>query len=209
VFVVDTEQAVGNTDGGPLEDKKMTTTTTSPGKDVPAIADGDTLSAVVTGQRVELPPMGAFETNLASELLAQLGSFARRNRLGRAVAEMLFLLAVVGTKRRPDVAFVSYGRWPRERRVPRAETWDVVPELAVEVVSLTNTAEEILAKIREYFRAGVQRVWVVYPAEELVYVYQSPTENRILSRKDELDGEEILPGFHLPVAELFGEEVQQ
>lgn len=160
------------------------------------------LYEVVNGRRVELL-VGAFEIDIASELLGHLRPFARAKGLGRAVTEMLFLLASVATKRRPDVAFVSYARWPRERRVPRGEAWEVVPELAVEVVSATNTAEEILAKIREYFQAGVKRVWVIYPTEEQVYSYDSSTHNRILTRKDDLDGEDILPGFRLPIAVLF------
>jgi Uma2 family endonuclease len=120
---------------------------------------------------------------------------------------MLFILNVgLGLRRRPDVAFVSYQRWPRNRRVPRAEAWDVVPDLAVEVVSPSNTAEEILAKIREYFQASCLRLWVVYPAEEMVYVYQSPTQLRVLTRNDNLEGEDFLPGFRLPLAELFEQE---
>jgi Uma2 family endonuclease len=170
-----------------------------------SVENGDGLYEVVNGQRVELL-VSAFEINIASELLAHLRPYARSKCLGRAVAEVLFLLAMVGTKRRPDVAFVSYHRWPRERRVPRGEAWEVVPNLAVEVVSASNSAEEVLAKIREYFQAGVQRVWVIYPTEELVYVYDSPTHNCILARNDQLDGEDILPGFHLPVAALFVEE---
>src|SRR5262249_22456182 len=119
---------------------------------------------------------------------------------------IMFLLAVVGTKRRPNVAYVSYERWPRERQVPHGEAWEVVPNLAVEVVSPSNSAVEVLAKIREYFQAGVQRVWGIYPTEELVYVYDSPTHNRILARDGQLDGEDVLPGFRLPVAALFEEE---
>ncbi len=179
----------------------MAAPTITPDNDF-TLTNDEILYEVVNGQRVELP-MSAWETDIASELHVYLGNFARENKLGRAVVEMLFLLAVVGSKRRPDVAYVSYQRWPRQRRVPRKEAWEVVPELAIEVVSASNTAEEVLTKIGEYFAAGVLRVWVIYPTQEQVYVYQSPTQNRILTRGDQLDGEEILPGFRLPVAALF------
>lgn len=167
----------------------------------------DSLYEVVNGEIVEPPPMGAYEVDIASELLFYLRQFAKKHKLGRAVAEMLFLLdQEKNLQRRPDVAVVTYERWPRDRKVPRTNAWDVVPELAVEVVSATNTAEEILAKIRDYFKYGVHRVWVVYPVEELVYVYRSPVEPRVLTNTGELDGEDILPGFRLPVAALFDEE---
>jgi Uma2 family endonuclease len=168
------------------------------------LGDSEALYEVVDGQRVELPPMGARETHLGSNLLVLLGSFGKAQRLGRTEGEMLFLLdAEAGLERRPDVAFVSYERWPRHRPVPTTAAWQVVPNLTVEVVSPTNTAAEVLRKVREYFRAGVQRVWVVYPDEEQVYVYSSPTSIRVLERSGELDGEEVLPGFRLPLSELF------
>jgi Uma2 family endonuclease len=71
--------------------------------------------------------------------------------------------------------------------------------------SALPTAEEVLAKIRQYFQAGCLRVWVVYPVEEQIYVYQSPTQIRVLTRKDDLEGEDFLPGFRLPLGDLFEE----
>jgi Uma2 family endonuclease len=58
-------------------------------------------------------------------------------------------------------------------------------------------------KIAEYFHAGVERVWVVLPSQEQVYVYDSPSSVRILTRTDELSGDPILPHFRLPLVELF------
>ncbi|HJT76993.1 MAG TPA: Uma2 family endonuclease [Gemmataceae bacterium] len=170
----------------------------------------DTLYEVVNGQRVELPPMGAYETDLASVLTQLLGAFARAQNRGRVEAEMLFLIdQAAELQRRPDVAFVSYERWPRNRRVPRTAAWNVVPELAIEVVSPSNTAEGSVVKVQEYFRAGVQRVWVVFPDIEQVYAYDSPTAVRILVRSDELDGDPVLPGFRLPLATLFEAEATE
>jgi Uma2 family endonuclease len=120
------------------------------------------------------------------------------------VVEGLFAINPKGEpERRPDVAFVSYARWPRERRVPSANTWEVVPDLAVEVVSPSNRAVEVLGKVREYFQAGVLRVWLVYPTERLVYIYESPMRNHVLGLNDTIDGGDPLPGFRLAVADLF------
>lgn len=168
----------------------------------------DVLYEVVNGQRVELLSMGAFESVLASVLLGYLQPFAKSHRLGRAVTETLFRLnAALGLERRPDLAFVSYQRWPRNQRVPRVAAWEVVPDLAAEVVSPSNSADEVLVKIREYFQAGVRLVWVVYAGEEQIYVYTSPSDVHVLTRTDELDGGPVVPGFRLPVAALFDEEI--
>jgi Uma2 family endonuclease len=165
----------------------------------------DLLYEVVDGQVVELAPMGAYEIRIATVLTMYLETFARQHQLGRAVQEMLFDLTTVQRKRRPDVAFVSYDRWPRQRRVPRTEAWDVVPNLAVEVVSPTDRVEDVVDKVAEYFRAGVECVWVSLPSREQVYVYESPTQVRILTRADALHGEPVLPQFRLPLAALFDE----
>jgi Uma2 family endonuclease len=167
-------------------------------------SDEDVLYEVVDDQVVELAPMGAYEVWIATVLVARLATFATQHQLGRTVQEMLFDLTVAtGRKRRPDVAFVSFDRWPLHRRIPRTEAWEVVPNLAVEVVSRTDSADSIVDKIAEYFHAGVERVWVVFPSQEQVYVYDSPTSVRILTRTDELSAEPILPNFRLPLVELF------
>jgi Uma2 family endonuclease len=179
-------------------------TSPSASRGVVLIPDEDVLYEVVDDQVVELAPMGAYEVWIATVLVARLATFATQHQLGRAVQEMLFDLTVAtGRKRRPDVAFVSFDRWPLTRRIPRTEAWEVVPNLAVEVVNRSDSADYIVDKVAEYFHAAVERVWVVFPSQEQVYVYDSPTSVRILTRTDELSGDPILPHFRLPLMELF------
>ena len=109
----------------------------------------------------------------------------------------------VGLKRRPDVAFVSYSRWPRNKPVPDEEAWDIVPELTVEVVSPTDKAEDLLEKIAQYFDAGVIQVWVVYPRRRVVHVYESFTRIAVVVEGQDLEGGTVLPGFKLRLGNLF------
>jgi Uma2 family endonuclease len=170
------------------------------------LQDDDILYEVVDDKKVELGPMGAHEIWLATELVVYLRNFARQHQLGRAVQELLFdFTAMVHRKRRPDVAFVSYERWPRQRPVPHAEAWEVVPNLVVEVISPSDKGNDILDKVAEYFRIGVECVWVIYIFQKQVYIYESPTQVRILTRADELYGEPVLPHFRLPLVSLFEE----
>ncbi len=174
------------------------------------VFESGSLYEIVNGQRVEKPPMGNFQVWVASILVERLGYFARTNGLGRVVSEMLFKIHLsVGRKRRPDVAFVSFERWARDRKINIEDGWDVIPDLAIEVVSPSNSAEEVVGKIDEYFRAGVRGVWVIYPITRQIYVHESPSMVRVLKITDELDGSELLPGFRLSLAELFedGEDV--
>ena len=165
--------------------------------------DDETLYEVIDGRYVE-KPVSAFATVFATKLALLIGEFLRTNPLGQLAIENLFLIdSVRGLQRRPDVAYVSYERWPREQRVPSTNAWAVVPDLAIEVISPTNTATEMLIKIRGYFRSGVRVVWVVYPVQELIYVYESAKSARILERGDTLEAGAVLPGFQLALAELF------
>jgi Uma2 family endonuclease len=166
------------------------------------------LYEVVNGQRVDLPPMSAYATWLASRLHGRLWPYAEDKGLGMAVAEMLFVLdAEHNLRRRPDVAFVSTARWPLDRALPETGDWDVVPDLTVEVISPNDVFKDVLAKVREYFHYGVQVVWVIAPEERQVYVYDTPTQVRILTVQDELTGGEIVPGFRLPLGHLFQQAV--
>ncbi len=78
-----------------------------------------------------------------------------------------------------------------------------MPNLAIEVVSPSNTAMEIEDKLQEYFAAGVQLVWVVYPRHRRIYVHESLTQLRILQEQDDLEGGTVLPGFRLNVGKFF------
>ena len=103
------------------------------------------------------------------------------------------------------MAFVSVERWPTDRPDdPGTAVWDVVPDLAVEVTSPNDRAEDQRGKVLEYFEAGVRLVWVVYPTHRLIDVYEAPDRVRVLAGAAELDGGEVVPGFRVGLATLFG-----
>jgi Uma2 family endonuclease len=89
------------------------------------------------------------------------------------------------------------------KRVPKGEAWDMVPDLAVEVVSESNSAQEVIQKVVDYLSGGSRLVWVVYPDVKQVHVYTDLTSARILTEPAELDGGDLVPGFRLSLTELF------
>lgn len=162
------------------------------------------LYEIVNGQRVKLPPMSIYAALITSCLAGHLFVFTRGSRVGRAVVEGMFILdAENDLRRRPDVAFVLAEKWPLDRAIPKSGDWDLVPDLAVEVVSPNDLFQDVIAKMKEYFRFGVRQVWMVVPEQKEVQIYDSPTAVRILTEADELDGGTLLPGFRLPVAAIF------
>lgn len=103
--------------------------------------------------------------------------------------------------RGPDVAVVRSERWPEGTG---AEGWlDGAPDLAVEVVGDGQAPSELAKKALEYLAAGGRMVWVVDPAPRRVIVYWSPNHVRVLGQDDEIEGGDVLPGFHCRVVEFF------
>ena len=164
------------------------------------------LFEVIDG-KIEEKIVGSRELEIASILDQCLGGFARANRLGRVLSEFVFRINIPkDLQRRPDVAFVSHARWPFHRRVPDLPVWDMVPDLAIEVISQSDSAFQVQDKIHDYFEAGVRQVWVIYPKRAEVYVYSSPRQVQIFGIGQDLEGGELLPGFRLPVANLFEDD---
>jgi Uma2 family endonuclease len=172
--------------------------------DVALLVQDEPLYEIVDGQRVDVPPMSVYTTWLASRLHGLLWPYVEEHGLGTCVMEMLFILdAERNLRRRPDVAFVSAERWPLDREIPTTGDWAIVPDLAVEVISPNDIFQDVLTKLQEYFQYGVQLVWAVVPEAQQVYVYDSPTQVRILTVRDTLTGGKLLLDFHLPLAHLF------
>jgi Uma2 family endonuclease len=168
----------------------------------PAAPEPEFLFEVVDGFIVR-KTVGASEVRLANTLNRFLAPFVDAGGLGQSFIELGYDLPGGGPRRKPDVSFVSEQRWPRSRPFPEGDFVPVAPEMAVEVVSPHELAYTVFSKIEQYFRAGVLAVWVVLPNVRQVYCYTSPTAVRILSRDNELTGDPIIPGFRLPLADLF------
>jgi Uma2 family endonuclease len=106
--------------------------------------------------------------------------------------------------RSPDVSFTRKERFP-EGRPPRG-FGDFAPDLCIEIISPSEDREEMMRKVQEYFASGAQQVWHLFPETQQATLFQSPTESAACGADDELDGGDLLPGFHCRVADLFALE---
>lgn len=156
------------------------------------------------GRLVEVAPVGNEQSFLAAVMIQHILDHLGPRPKGAVFdsAARFRLARDPDLIRGPDVSYV-----PRDRLPPRPwpnVAMDVVPALAVEIVSSSNTAEEIETKVDEYLAAGVDLVWVVHSANERVYVHDSSGNVQVRRRRDTLDGGIVLPGFNLPLEDLFG-----
>jgi len=157
---------------------------------------------LVRGQVVREPPAGFEHGAIGIDLGAMLRQFVKKQALGKVVgADTGFVLFdEPPTVRAPDVAFVALDRltFDPRRFVPFA------PDLAVEIVSPSNTVSEIHGKVMDYLDAGTRAVWVVDPGSRSVTVYRARDHVQWLTGDDDLEGEPVLPGFRLRLSEVFG-----
>lgn len=161
------------------------------------------LYELIDGVLVE-KAMGYSESVLAVYLSMALNSFVISRNLGLVSGADGPFRLFVGRIRFPDVGFISWDRLPGRRR-PKRPIPDLVPDLAAEVLSASNTAAEMERKLEDYFKAGVRLVWVIDPEARTVSVYTAPDSPTVLHETDTLTGAPVLPEFRLVLGELFAE----
>jgi Uma2 family endonuclease len=158
---------------------------------------------LIDGVLVE-KPLGFNESMLAHFVSVRIDAFVRPRNLGVITGEAGTIRLLSGRVRIPDAAFFSWDRLPG-RRPPAVPIPDLTPDLAVEVLSESNTPEEMKLKRQEYFGAGTQLVWEIDPDTRTARAYTAPDTYTELASTDVLDGATILPGFSLSLAEVFAE----
>lgn len=159
---------------------------------------------LLDGEIYEMPPTGWLHGSFTSKLNHLIEDFVTENNLGSVTAAETGYQLSDHTVLAPDVGFIAAARVPTplpDGFVPFA------PDLAIEVVSPSNSASEIHAKVEQYIQHGTRLVWIIYPKTQKVAVYRATSDKEaILEFIDQagvLDGGEILPNFALPLSYLF------
>jgi Uma2 family endonuclease len=184
-----------------LTAEKPNTTTLITGEELAEMGDIGR-GELVEGRMIMRRPTGWLHGDYERRFGQLLGNFADAHNLGKV------LVGEVGvyTKRNPDTVrgadaiFISHARLAR---LKSTSFLDVAPELIIEVMSPDDRWSEVKQKLREYFDIGVNLVWVADPADRTVSVYHSLSDVTILEAHETLSGEELLPGFTMPVKALF------
>jgi Uma2 family endonuclease len=156
---------------------------------------------LVDGVLVE-KAMGVKESMMACFIIQLLLNFLEDKDLGIVLGADAAMRLMPGLVRIPDVSFISQDRLT-DGNLPDAPLPDLVPDLAVEVLSKSNTKKEIKRKLHDYFLCGVRLAWVFQPKTQTAEVYTSPTDVRRLNKDQMLDGGDVLPGFTLPLRRVF------
>jgi Uma2 family endonuclease len=175
--------------------------------DLLTIPDDGYVYEVVDGVLVRMAGSGDEATTIGAELLGELRAYVRPRRLGIVTgADGVYRFPGAETGLIPDVGF--YVAEKRAFVVDRSKPNPFPPDLAVEVASPSQDADDMAAKTRTYLRGGTRLVWVVWPQAQHIDVWhpdQMAGPVATLNTTDTLDGEDVIPGFTYPVAAVFAD----
>ncbi|MCA2654053.1 Uma2 family endonuclease [Microcystis sp. M061S2] len=168
-----------------------------------ALPDDGNRYELVKGELVNLGNSGALHGYIAIILSAALFALVTSRKLWVLLESSTAFTMKNGNKRSPDIAFFAKKRLQGLEELPTGFL-EGGPDLVVEILSPGNTVAEIEDKIAEYFANGTRLLWVISPGQHYVLVYRSGYEpQELLTSADFLEGEEVVPGFTFPVADLF------
>ena len=159
---------------------------------------------LIDGELVNMGNSGMEHGYLGSNLTIFLGGYILTHKLGVICDSSTAFTMKTGNKRSPDLSFVAKDRLQGIKRLPQG-FFSGAPDLVVEIISPNNTFAELHSKMIEYFANGCRLAWLIHPDEQSILVYRSPRPDRLLKITDNLDGEEVIPGFSLPISDLFME----
>lgn len=159
---------------------------------------------LVEGEVVARPPEGLRHGAVCSRVATHLGDFVDTHQLGEVVGASTGFRLFPVTLRAVDAAFISNEKLVQVSDPDKFAPF--APDLAVEVVSPTDSATEVRQKVRHYLQAGTALVWVIYPELREVEVHAQAGVVQTFTHEDTLDGGEVLPGLALPVMRLFPPE---
>ena len=150
-----------------------------------------------------MPPAGGRHGSVAMRIGALLSVHARDNQLGEVfAAETGFILRRdPDTVRAPDASFIAGDRLPPGELA--GGYFDIMPDLAVEVLSPNDRPGEVQDKVDDWLGAGVRLVWVINPPTRSAMVYRSASDGQEMTEGDSLDGADMMPGFTCQLRELF------
>ena len=181
----------------------MTTRTLVTADELLRMPDDGKRYELIEGELIEMAPAGFRHTNIGARIIGLLFQHTDKNDLGELMNSDggVFLQRNPDTVRVPDVGFIT------KERLPQGDGpsgfIDIVPDLVVEVVSPSDRAGQVQAKIEQWIEHGVKLVWVAYPECRSITVYRSLSEVQVLHEGDILTGGPVLPGFSCAVSDIF------
>jgi Uma2 family endonuclease len=182
----------------------MATLTTAPLtlEEFAQLPDDGVRHEISEGELITMPPPKSLHSLVVSKVFSAIQSLAKSG-FGEALAEAGYVLSHDPlTVRQPDVSVLST---ERIQNTAPDDYFEGAPELAVEVVSPSDSAEDLEVKVEQYLQSGAKQVWILYPKTKRLHLFRPGNQLRVLDETQTLDAAELFPGFSVKVADLFSE----
>jgi Uma2 family endonuclease len=202
--MVDTQEKAESKVGSPPASLSEATQKVWTDEEFMALPDDGNRYEVVNGELITMGNAGLRHSYLAGRLLILIGSFVYSQKRGIVCDSSTAFMMKSGNRRAPDGSFISRERLEGSGKITKG-FFQGAPDLAIEVLSDGNTIEEMHNKVNEYFESGSRLIWIIHPDEQYVLVYHQPQPDQFKRPGDLLDGEDVIPGFTLDLAEFFAE----
>lgn len=174
--------------------------------EIEALSEDGYIHEIVNGELVMSPKNNFQHENICTRLLTAMEIFNRQRRLGVVLGSSAGFWMHNRNCRAPDISFIPKDRLLRTGFKPSTrQFFPGAPDLAIEILSPNNTRAEIDERLKDFFASGTQLAWIINPDDQCVEICHSPTRRTLLGSGGVLDGEQLLPGFQYPIADLFKE----
>jgi Uma2 family endonuclease len=151
------------------------------------------------GVLIFMSPVGGDSGNYEMELAIDLGNWNRQTKLGKVFSSSTLFKLPGGGDRSPDAAWVELSRWQRLTPEERQKFPPIAPDFVLELRSRTDDLETLQEKMQEYMDSGVRLGWLFNPQDQQLEIYRQGRDKEVRSLPTTLSGEDVLPGFVLPV----------
>lgn len=161
------------------------------------------LELTAQGELVIMPPVGSEGGWRSGETFLALGNWAKKDGTGISFDSSTGFTLPNGAIRSPDASWIRRERWDALTKAQRVKFAPICPDFVAEVRSQTDKLPDLLEKMQEYVDNGARLGWLIDPFDKRVYVYRPDQSPEVLDDPAELQGDPVLPGFVLPVRELW------
>jgi len=179
----------------------MSTKTLLTAEELEELPDDDSVQIELDeGELITMPPAGGQHGKCGVAIITILQNYVKPRRLGGLYTPDTGFRLNDLTVRAPDVAFVKQARMSELHAVGYIKG---APDLAVEILSPSDTFRQTMRKVKQYFASGTHTVWIVYPDRKEVQILESTGADRLLEAADAIEAPDLLPGFSVPISEFF------
>lgn len=172
--------------------------------EIEALPEDGYIHEIVNGELVISPNNNFEHGDICIRLATALNVFVQARKLGVVLDSSTGFWMQNRNCRAPDISFVAKARLRGLKRPPTA-FFVGAPDLAIEILAPSNTPMEISERLADFFSSGTLLAWIIHPEEQFVEICHSPVQRKILGSGAVLEGEQLLPGFQYPIADLFKE----